>query len=120
MIGEALTGDFSDDKRADLTQRTRALAERYPLYHRLAPAVWRGAGLRVSRGPAGTLSAMDEARCPLGVPRRGRDRLRGASSHRRFARRLGVLHYPRERDLHDRPVRASAASPSWSPRSPPR
>jgi glycine hydroxymethyltransferase len=37
-IGEALTGDFSDDKRAELTQRTRALAERYPLYPQLAPA----------------------------------------------------------------------------------
>jgi glycine hydroxymethyltransferase len=38
VIGEALTGDFSDDKRAELTQRTRALAERYPLYPQLAPA----------------------------------------------------------------------------------
>ena len=38
MIGEALTGDFSDDKRAELSQRTRALAERYPLYPQLAPA----------------------------------------------------------------------------------
>jgi glycine hydroxymethyltransferase len=39
VIGEALTGDFSDAKRAELTQRTRALAERYPLYPQLAPAV---------------------------------------------------------------------------------
>ena len=38
MIGEALTGDFSDDKRSELSQRTRALAERYPLYPQLAPA----------------------------------------------------------------------------------
>jgi glycine hydroxymethyltransferase len=38
VIGEALTGDFSDDKRSDLTQRTRAIAERYPLYPQLAPA----------------------------------------------------------------------------------
>jgi glycine hydroxymethyltransferase len=38
VIGEALTGDFSDDKRSELTQRTRALAERYPLYPQLAPA----------------------------------------------------------------------------------
>jgi glycine hydroxymethyltransferase len=38
VIGEALTGDFSDDKRTELTQRTRALAERYPLYPQLAPA----------------------------------------------------------------------------------
>jgi glycine hydroxymethyltransferase len=39
VIGEALTGDFSDVKRADLSQRTRALADRYPLYPQLAPAV---------------------------------------------------------------------------------
>ena len=32
VIGEALTGDFSDDKRAELSERTRALAERHPLY----------------------------------------------------------------------------------------
>jgi glycine hydroxymethyltransferase len=38
VIGEALTGDFSDAKRTELTQRTRALAERYPLYPQLAPA----------------------------------------------------------------------------------
>jgi glycine hydroxymethyltransferase len=39
VIGEALTGDFSDAKRAELSQRTRALAERYPLYPQLSPAV---------------------------------------------------------------------------------
>jgi glycine hydroxymethyltransferase len=39
LIGETLTGDFSDEKRAELSQRTRALAERYPLYPQLAPAV---------------------------------------------------------------------------------
>ena len=38
VIGEALTGDFGDDKRAELSERTRALAERYPLYPQLAPA----------------------------------------------------------------------------------
>ena len=38
VIGEALTGDFSDDKRSELSERTRALAERYPLYPQLAPA----------------------------------------------------------------------------------
>jgi glycine hydroxymethyltransferase len=38
VIGEALTGDFGDDKRAELSERTRALAERYPLYPHLAPA----------------------------------------------------------------------------------
>jgi glycine hydroxymethyltransferase len=38
VIGEALTGDFSDDKRSELSQRTRALADRHPLYPQLAPA----------------------------------------------------------------------------------
>jgi glycine hydroxymethyltransferase len=38
VIGEALTGDFSDDKRSELSQRTRGLAERYPLYPQLVPA----------------------------------------------------------------------------------
>jgi glycine hydroxymethyltransferase len=38
VIGEALTGDFGGDKRAELSERTRALAERYPLYPQLAPA----------------------------------------------------------------------------------
>jgi len=38
VIGETLTGDFSEDKRADLSQRTRALADRHPLYPQLAPA----------------------------------------------------------------------------------
>ena len=38
VIGEALTGDFSESARADLLERTRALAERYPLYPQLAPA----------------------------------------------------------------------------------
>jgi glycine hydroxymethyltransferase len=36
VIGEALTGDFSDAKRAELSERTRVLAERYPLYPQLA------------------------------------------------------------------------------------
>jgi glycine hydroxymethyltransferase len=36
VIGEALTGDFSDQLRADLSERTRTLAERYPLYPQLA------------------------------------------------------------------------------------
>jgi glycine hydroxymethyltransferase len=36
VIGEALTGDFSDDKRSELSERTRALAERHPLYPQLA------------------------------------------------------------------------------------
>jgi glycine hydroxymethyltransferase len=39
VIGEALTGNFNDQTRADLSERTRALAERYPLYPQLtAPA----------------------------------------------------------------------------------
>ena len=37
VIGEALTRDFGDEHRAELTERTRALAERYPLYPQLAP-----------------------------------------------------------------------------------
>jgi glycine hydroxymethyltransferase len=36
VIGEALTGDFSEQSRAELSERTRALAERYPLYPQLA------------------------------------------------------------------------------------
>jgi glycine hydroxymethyltransferase len=38
VIGEALTGGFGDDKRAELSERTRTLADRYPLYPHLAPA----------------------------------------------------------------------------------
>jgi glycine hydroxymethyltransferase len=39
VIGEALTGDFSERAKAELSERTRALAERYPLYpHLAAPA----------------------------------------------------------------------------------
>jgi glycine hydroxymethyltransferase len=39
VIAETLTGDFSEAKQADLSERTRALAERYPLYPQLtAPA----------------------------------------------------------------------------------
>jgi glycine hydroxymethyltransferase len=40
VIGAALGGDFSDAKKAELSERTAALAERYPLYPQLAePAV---------------------------------------------------------------------------------
>jgi glycine hydroxymethyltransferase len=40
VIGEALTGEFSDAHRSDLTERTRALADKHPLYPQLAePAV---------------------------------------------------------------------------------
>jgi glycine hydroxymethyltransferase len=38
VIGEALTGGFDDAKRAELSERTRALADRYPLYPHLSPA----------------------------------------------------------------------------------
>ena len=31
----------------------------------------------------------------------------------RLARRLGVMHHPRERDLHERAVPGSAGWPSW-------
>jgi len=37
-IVEALTGDFSDATRTDLAERSRAMAERYPLYPHLAAA----------------------------------------------------------------------------------
>jgi glycine hydroxymethyltransferase len=38
IVATALSGDFSDSVRADLSERTRALAERYPLYPELARA----------------------------------------------------------------------------------
>jgi glycine hydroxymethyltransferase len=38
VIAETLTGDFSEAARAELSERTRALADRYPLYPQLAPA----------------------------------------------------------------------------------
>jgi glycine hydroxymethyltransferase len=39
VIGEALTGAFGDADKAELSERTRALAERFPLYpHLNAPA----------------------------------------------------------------------------------
>jgi glycine hydroxymethyltransferase len=37
VMAEALTGDFSDSAKADLTERTRSLADRHPLYPQLAP-----------------------------------------------------------------------------------
>jgi glycine hydroxymethyltransferase len=37
-IAEALTGDWTDDLRAELTERNRALAERHPLYPQLVGA----------------------------------------------------------------------------------
>jgi hypothetical protein len=36
IIGEALTQDWTDGRRSDLSERTRAFAERYPLYPNLA------------------------------------------------------------------------------------
>src|SRR3954468_16715825 len=38
IIGEALTGDWSDSLRADLSERARALADRHPLYPQLTAA----------------------------------------------------------------------------------
>jgi hypothetical protein len=38
VIGEALGGEFPDSKRAELAERARVLAERYPLYPQLAAA----------------------------------------------------------------------------------
>ena len=38
IIGEALTGDWSDQLRDDLSERTRALADRHPLYPQLEGA----------------------------------------------------------------------------------
>jgi glycine hydroxymethyltransferase len=35
VAAQALTGDFSESARSDLSERTRALAERYPLYAQL-------------------------------------------------------------------------------------
>jgi glycine hydroxymethyltransferase len=39
IIGEALTSPWSDDLRADLAERARALAERHPLYPQLLQTV---------------------------------------------------------------------------------
>jgi glycine hydroxymethyltransferase len=39
IIGEALTSQWSDDLRAELAERTRALAERHPLYPQLLQTV---------------------------------------------------------------------------------
>ncbi len=38
VIGAALTGDFSDVKKGELSERTGVLAESHPLYPQLAPA----------------------------------------------------------------------------------
>jgi hypothetical protein len=35
MIGEALTQEWTDERRSDLSERVRALTERYPLYPQL-------------------------------------------------------------------------------------
>jgi hypothetical protein len=36
VIGEALTQEWTDERRNDLSERTRGFAERYPLYPNLA------------------------------------------------------------------------------------
>ena len=38
VIGEALTGEFSDAQRSELGERTRALADKHSLYPQLAEA----------------------------------------------------------------------------------
>jgi glycine hydroxymethyltransferase len=38
VVAEALTGDFSEASKTELSERTRALAERYPLYPQFVPA----------------------------------------------------------------------------------
>jgi glycine hydroxymethyltransferase len=38
IIGEALTGDWSDSLRSELSERSRALADRHPLYPELTGA----------------------------------------------------------------------------------
>jgi hypothetical protein len=38
IIGAALTGGFGDAEKAELAERTRALAEANPLYPHLMPA----------------------------------------------------------------------------------
>ena len=38
VIGAALTGGFGDAEKAELSERTRAIAEQYPLYPHLTPA----------------------------------------------------------------------------------
>jgi glycine hydroxymethyltransferase len=37
IIAAALTGEWSEERRAELADRSRALADRYPLYQQLAP-----------------------------------------------------------------------------------
>jgi glycine hydroxymethyltransferase len=37
IIGETLTGDWSESRRGELAERSAALAERYPLYPQLTP-----------------------------------------------------------------------------------
>ncbi len=49
VIAEALTTDFDDTVRAGLSERTRALAERYPLYPQLRSSA---AGGRAAHGAA--------------------------------------------------------------------
>ena len=39
IVAEALSGDFSDSRRAELADRARALADRHPLYPQLAKPV---------------------------------------------------------------------------------
>jgi hypothetical protein len=38
MIAEAVSSDFDEGVRSELSERTRAIAERFPLYPQLAAA----------------------------------------------------------------------------------
>ena len=68
---EALTGDWTDERRAELSERTRALAERYPLYPQLSAHAARRRrslsdlfeleGVSASRGGARVLDGVDAA-----------------------------------------------------------
>ena len=83
MIGEALTGDFSDEQAGGPDPAHEGARRALPA----VPAA--GAGGRLAQAPAsrfrragGYPDRDGRARCPLGVPRRGRDRLRGDASNR--------------------------------------
>src|SRR6185436_17615413 len=56
------------------------------------------------RGPTGTLLRMDEWDALWAFLVAAAIALVATPVTARFARRFGVVHYPRERDLHDHPV----------------
>ena len=101
VIAEALTGDFPDAKRAELSERTRALAERYPLYPQLAAPLPFSARLRGPQVGCGRMDELDAlwaflvAAAALSQPRPPSQPSHAGS---------GAVHQPRARDLHDKPV----------------